>query len=381
MRYNTHVCLVSDNITSNVTPVLEPSFRPEKVILIVAKNYGQYALWLKQVLQQSGVAIEEWHVEDAWDSAMLYEKVRMNLDREDTQGFALNVSCGTNSMNIAAYEAFRDYKLPIFYVHPDLDRLMWMYPHSHKYFDISDKIKLPSFFKLYGTEVTSNINRADVSDSHQMLMNELIENINYYEKALAKLNYVASKASDRRDYIVKLDDSMIKDKVFLELLDLLLKHEVVKKIDKSVQFVNKEARFFANGGWLEDYVYCVVSDLIDEIPCIQDLSRAVELQRMHKGDSIKNELDVVFLANNRLFLIECKTAKWEKSSADGKGAHAVYKIDTLKDVLGGIQAEAMIVSYQPLRANDRVRASDLNILTVSNTEIQSLKTIIKGWIK
>ena len=220
-----------------------------------------------------------------------------------------------------------------------------------------------------------------MSDSHQMLMNELIENINYYEKALAKLNYVASKASDRRDYIVKLDDSMIKDKVFLELLDLLLKHEVVKKIDKSVQFVNKEARFFANGGWLEDYVYCVVSDLIDEIPCIQDLSRAVELQRMHKGDSIKNELDVVFLANNRLFLIECKTAKWEKSSADGKGAHAVYKIDTLKDVLGGIQAEAMIVSYQPLRANDRVRASDLNILTVSNTEIQSLKTIIKGWIK
>ena len=169
--------------------------------------------------------------------------------------------------------------------------------------------------------------------------------------------------------------------MFLELLDLLLKHEVVKKIDKSVQFVNKEARFFANGGWLEDYVYCVVSDLIDEIPCIQDLSRAVELQRMHKGDSIKNELDVVFLANNRLFLIECKTAKWEKSSADGKGAHAVYKIDTLKDVLGGIQAEAMIVSYQPLRANDRVRASDLNILTVSNTEIQSLKTIIKGWIK
>ncbi len=86
------------------------------------------------------------------------------------------------------------------------------------------------------------------------------------------------------------------------------------------------------------------------------------------------------LIDNRLHLIECKARKWTKTAPKaGPGADALYRLDTLKDLLGGLNARAMLVSYQALPDHDRQRAADLRIDVVAGRDLQRLREKLKRW--
>ncbi|MGH8499507.1 MAG: Card1-like endonuclease domain-containing protein, partial [Methylococcales bacterium] len=59
---------------------------------------------------------------------------------------------------------------------------------------------------------------------------------------------------------------------------------------------------------------------------IQDIGRGLEPVRSRGKSDAANELDVVFLAENRLYVIECKTGNFNESE---KGDSALYKLNTL----------------------------------------------------
>ncbi|TAL46262.1 MAG: DUF1887 family protein, partial [Methylovulum sp.] len=112
----------------------------------------------------------------------------------------------------------------------------------------------------------------------------------------------------------------------------------------------------------------------------QDIARSLEVERSLCKLPIKNELDVVFLKNNRLYLIECKTHN-DKSKADGKNTDALYKLDSLKDLMGGLQAKAMLVSFNRLNDSDRRRADDLRIDVCAGTDLAQLPQKLTDWLK
>jgi hypothetical protein len=95
-----------------------------------------------------------------------------------------------------------------------------------------------------------------------------------------------------------------------------------------------------------------------------------------RGDAGSNELDVAFLARNRLHIVECKTRSFrERHSA----AEAVYKLDALS-ALGGLNTRGMLVSYRPLSDGDRQRAADLRIRTVVGSAVANLRDELLRWI-
>lgn len=75
---------------------------------------------------------------------------------------------------------------------------------------------------------------------------------------------------------------------------------------------------------------------------IDDWGSNVEIdcrfKKQHKNDSW-NELDGVFTAQNRLFVIECKSCDMQKNKKTGQlqshAERAIYKLDSLKRRLGG----------------------------------------------
>ena len=95
--------------------------------------------------------------------------------------------------------------------------------------------------------------------------------------------------------------------------------------------------------------------------------------------SVPNELDVAVLAENRLYLVECKTRQW-RGGVDGPGAESLFKLEALTDLLGGLQARGMLVSYQDLPDHDRRRAADLRIEVCAGQQIQRLGESLKKWI-
>jgi GGDEF domain-containing protein len=112
---------------------------------------------------------------------------------------------------------------------------------------------------------------------------------------------------------------------------------------------------------------------------ISDLSKGMEIVRA-KG-AVKNEIDVVTMANNRLHLIECKTRKFtNKNHANTPGAAAIYRLDTLKEVYGGHSGKAMLISYQKLSRYTEQRAKDLGIYCCSYLQLKQLKQSLYQFI-
>jgi len=67
MKLRCHLCLVSDQPTPNITPVLDASFKPQQVILLTSPEKQQQAERLKQAMQPSGVRVSLWPIDDAMD--------------------------------------------------------------------------------------------------------------------------------------------------------------------------------------------------------------------------------------------------------------------------------------------------------------------------
>ena len=72
----------------------------------------------------------------------------------DAGTIALNATGGTKPMSIAAYEVFRTFGLPIFYVHPEQDRLIWMHPSGRPAVDLANRLDLEPFLRAHGASVT-----------------------------------------------------------------------------------------------------------------------------------------------------------------------------------------------------------------------------------
>jgi hypothetical protein len=108
---------------------------------------------------------------------------------------------------------------------------------------------------------------------------------------------------------------------------------------------------------------------------IQDLASNIVIQRHPAGKTaVKNEIDIGLIRANRLHLIECKTKHFEK------GADMLYKLDSLRDLMGGLQGRAMLVSFNSLDKVSRARARELNITLCCGTELKHLQQHLHNWL-
>jgi hypothetical protein len=95
---------------------------------------------------------------------------------------------------------------------------------------------------------------------------------------------------------------------------------------------------------------------------------------------VPNEIDVACLAENRLYLIECKTRTWQGRDAGAAGNDALYRLDTLADLLGGLAARAMLVSYRDLPARVLRRAADLRVRVCAGARLSELAAELAAWL-
>ncbi len=373
----THLYLVSSQATPNITPALDVAMRPERVILLVSPDMRTRADWLEQVLKASaGIKVSRWEIEHPWNIEHIRDRVLDLLVQHETENIMLNATGGTKPMSIAAYEAFRALDKPIFYVHPEKDQVIWMHPEGQPRQQLAQRIRIPHFIQAHGRRVTER-GQVQVPPNYRDFAQELIQNIQYFSGALGVLNWYANTAEHNLRSDV-LDKQHQQFDALTDLLDKLAQLGILRQQDQRLIFSNESDRFFANGGWLEQYVFATVNSLKKHTPSIQDTAQSLSVER--DPGKIPNELDVVFLADNRLHLIECKAKNFKRGNSHS-GAETLYKLDSLVDAIGGLQARAMLVSYKPLPEHDMQRAKDLRIKVLHGEQLQQLRTHLKQWIQ
>jgi len=382
LQFRTHLLLVHDSLIPNITPALDPRFRPAEVCLLAAPETLPEAQRLTRLLRDTGIAVSEWPVSDPWDISHLKERVQSFVATRGGNGIVLNASGGTLPMSLAAYEVFRSVDQPVYYVHPENDHVVWLHAKEQESFALADRIRLPAFLAAQDLRLASVV-RQGISEQLRGLTATLVKEVKKFEAPLTVLNWYAA-ATARRDSLTSppLKTEQLQRAEMAELLQLFSSHDLLQvDAQQRLDFASDAARFYANGGWLEEHVFGIISRLRQELPMIQDLGRSLIVEWDEEGSSVKNEIDVAFLANNRLYLIECKTKRFDDDqSPESQVATTLYKLDTLRNHLGGVEAKAMLVSYRGIGMHARERAMELGIEICEGVDLGHLQPLLIQWI-
>ena len=371
--------MVSQQAAPNLLPLLDSEMKPEKVVLMVSPQMQGQADYLEQVIRPRGIKVVQQKLDILDDFDDMQNQMIPLLENEPADEIALNATGGNKWMAMAAQEVFRMNGSGVFYVKVEDDKVLFMggNPASH---NLSQHIDLKSYIQAYGFEFRKESPVTGLSQELRDLCKSLVLKVDEWQDAIGQLNLLASEA-DRRNALTVSIESILKyrdPQLSLLFNECTAAGVLSGKVKDQLQFADAQAREFANGGWLESYVGSRLNELKGE-GVIQDSPRMNQhIQRC--GATSHNELDVCFMARNRLHLIECKTKRMTGKGASQMTTETVYKLDSISE-LGGLGTKSMLVSYRNLNRADLQRARDLRIKVVQGTEIKDLKSKLKEWIR
>ncbi len=381
-RYpGSQVAFVSDQATPNILPAYDSRLKPERIFLLFDVARQGLAEGLRAVLQPLGIEVTFWLLDNLWDKDHIQFRLlqlfdEIGLSEQKNCSLALNLSGANQLASVAAYETFRAYEQAVFHIHPTTDELTWLLPQQKASLNVQDSIRLEVFLKAYGLRLSSVPNRSIEDGKVLSLAQSILLDREKFAAVLPTLNYLAKSAEHT------LRSDIVPEKPGLKaLIALFIESGLLDYHEQRLIFRDEQARFLANGGWIECHVFDALRQCREKVPQIQDIAYGVNVRRFINGQDVPNEIDVAFLCNNRLHLIECKTLLFKSRKRKQSGANTLYKLDTLAPLLGGMHARAMLVSYMDLHEYDRRRAQDLEITICSGEQLLHLKENLLRFIR
>ncbi len=393
-----HLILVSREVASNLAPALargaaDAAFPPARVILLAEPRWREQAGYLKTALAAHRIKVKTVVLKGSLDLAsieVLERQIERLLERfspAERAEVVLNASGGSRPLALAATSVFIRRGLPVFAVDPRRDHVAWLADGGRENFDIPDQARLEDLLRANGFSVaTPPPRRQPLRKELRRVCATLAADAGSFDRAMGLFNrYIHNVRRVSGGFRTqKIQEKHIKNKSFKRLLDLFLQTGLLKEQDGRLFFEDGDAVRFLHGGWLEFHVYGVLEQLRRDWagkarrPRIQDAVAALNIE----GPSgVPNEIDVAFLANNRLYLMECKSGYFRKGGrGSSKASTMLYKIDWMKD-LGRPGCKAAVVAYRDLPRHDLERAAQMDIAVVSGAAaIGDLRRFLAGWI-
>ena len=370
-----HVLLVSQQAAPNLLAVLDPALKPAEAVLVVSDKMKDRADSLERVLREGGVRTHRLRLTDEHDYPALESALLELAAARGGESIALNVTGGTKLMALAAQSIALAAGWSVFYVDADTDEVIWLGRQAGQRQRLTEQLRLRHYLMGYGFELGSSSARPPADDRLDDLVQTLLLQIGSLEKPLGQLNWLAQQAEDRRSLSVTLDARLSGDPGLAALLRQCEDAGVVTKTGTGINFYDEARRGFAKGGWLEQHLHRVVSAQGKALG-LRDLAANLEVT---DAGGVTNELDLVFLARNRLFIIECKTARMDRPQAP-KANDTLFKLAEIVRRVGGLGARGMLASYRPLRDSEQRLARALNIELVCGPELARLSQKLQRWV-
>jgi len=204
---------------------------------------------------------------------------------EGGEEIVVNLTGGTKMMSIGAYNFFKERGAKIYYI-PIGNNYIQIHPYlKNRSFSIKYRANVEEYLSAYGIEIKTK------SEKRNNLVFEQDKTLKIFNKFINNKidsNILELLRKKRKDKKVILDENL---KQFLNNLDF----------SELTELQQKQTEYFT-GGWFEEYVYF----LVKKHKNIKDTY--INLNIQIEKNKTPNELDVVFMHENSLYVIECKTA-------------------------------------------------------------------------
>lgn len=375
-----HVGIIDQDPIRLVTPLLDNRTISNHIVFIGVKAQEEMYTRLHKVLAKRQITSEFFEIPNVANTSKIKQAIAILADdlNQRSTDVKLNASCGLRHRLLSVYEMFRSFHWPIFVVEPSSDRLCWLYPDGQDDTQVQDRITIDDYLTIFGARGEFNENQLPPQLDQKLyeLGERWASNALELGPGLATLNYLATTCRKEQKLDVELSEKQQGYRELNMLLSDLVEANIATYENGILTFANEDARRFSNGEWLETLVHSTVRQIQKDMPTIQDRSLNVQVYRQLGEREVRNELDVASVVNNKLHIIECKT----KGMRDD-GDDTLYKLESLRDLLGGLQARAMLVSFRPLRHNDITRAEDLGLALIGPDELKDLKSHLTNWFQ
>lgn len=214
--------------------------------------------------------------------------------------YMVNITGGTKATSMAVAHYFSSF----------MHSTLYYIPVGNEYINISNNTKhiidyrltLEEYFWLYGIDIEIEQSLTGTKGEAQSIYNEMLQ-VDFSRKA--------------------------------------------KRISSPHRYESKEMKDYYAGKWFEEYTY----DLIKRKYSLQDKFIARNIKLFRKGDTNDNEIDVAFVLDNKLYVIECKV-RWHVSPHynnyyKDQFEDALYKLAAISKDFGLVVRPYLFAIYPP----------------------------------
>lgn len=357
----------------------------DKLMLISAKDTEDDLEHLSEIIGVPENLIEEIVLKNDIDEfryELICRTLKSHITGEGT--YYVNLAGGTRYLALAVQQAFERYRTRFYYVNIE-DNQIISSKFDDSIYDDDD----------YSYDIKHRMNIAEYLDIHDME-----HNIGTYSHTPI-LPFEASKIMFEKfsqqefradDYqTMELLRENYRNKRFVRISELLhpspkSKHVIVR-IPHIMDFLGRihfETRQkdtltrceleWLTGGWFEEYIYYLVKEAIQP----DDICLGIKL--WEEGVKRHNELDVTFIKNNKLFVIECKTGIQTEALFNV----IVYKACALRESLLGANSHSYIFTLKDDDKDVLMRIAENMDIQLVDKEIlcdkTQLSTVWKGML-
>jgi len=380
-----HGVFAAHEMTPNLSPMLDKRLEVQEVWVFYTENMLPNAQRLETVYLNHGLRCKLCEVSTAFDALVLVDELSAHCEGLDMAQMAFNISCGTKIYAVATVMAFGHSDAAIYYVLPN-DELAWLQPRGREGFNLSDTIKLDEFLMAHDV---SMFTFTQYSEHETLFANLVIDFLAvkfiamqryrdlhdfsrlYHQKSLIQFSLT------KQGYQLVEKPELQGDLLVSFLQQLAKKNLITLNVSTHLVVMREPApnwqRLIIGGGWFEYWVYRTIKKLQQDITEIQDVAFGAKIHHENAMD----EIDVMFLLNNQLVIIECKTG----GSANVN--HHIHRINSLRKSLGGVLSHAAYITTERLDKNSkfRTKAAQLQGLAIFDShDLMKLEDNLRKWV-
>ncbi len=330
------ICLVSGQTLPNYRGIKE--LKPDEVIYFYTEKSEDQLVILKKM---SRIMSKEYLV-DFYDFEGIENLCGRLIDEDPDAKWILNMTGGTKIASLACYRVFQNKNFPVIYVDSENLRLIYLTGGQRQFETFGKHFSIREIIRSHGQKVQNirsdefdpEVRRAEI----QLLFNaQQFRGKNISSRFKKMSNQVSWKTIGRKeiDYSMNIDKAVMKrinGEFYFEYHDG--KYDIPKR-----KFSGPDPEHFVlSGQWFEEYVYLLLmnSNFFDNT----GLGVTIDWRHAKNIKMPKNELDVVLVKNDSLYIIECKSGIVM--------AEDINKLKNYKNLLGGSFCIPVIVSYFPI---------------------------------
>ena len=401
IEYEYYFCIITDNNVPNYLPFIMNKSLVNKanIILLISDKMRNSYTPFKELIESKNHEIQliYFNNSDDFSTKLIEELTRQEYQKNK---ILFNITGGTKSMSIRSFIAGMQTNCEnINYMLIDQDKnstIEFFDQSGTSSFEQGNKynLKIKDYLSIYKTNIIKDIITSNQVTSDQTeFINNLIKFPDRELKIIIKLfNELNGICRDEKnnDQNENFNFKFPSDKIvkFKPLLDSLYDYKIIKNtvnhLNEEIIFNDRNTHKFSTGGWLELYVYKILEKMKKEHPdVISDLELNLYLNySKYNEKQPHHELDVVFIANSRMYFIECKTGMQvindynqiiEKTGYLENKLKAKSKIVTTK-------TKNEILQGNPHRNNFDKLVEKNQLLDLDNLTYHSFKQQILTWI-